>query len=302
MSEEGILKILRHRGGPAIVPIHYSMDPDKDVVWSYKMKQRSSESDWMHEMEISFETVEGSLCFENFSMIANVSSEIEYNPALPLRLCCDFNVEPMAWVIAQVTESDMVHFIDEIYLKSGDVIEASEVFLDRYGDHYGDVFVYGDASGNQRSSKDQSSNYDELKLRLSGRPFKVKMRVPVANPSNINHVRSFNRRLRDEYGNPKILIHGQRCKNLILDLLQVVWESDGRKIAKERHKDNPYFYRGHCVDAAMALIYRHWPTRAEVSRMAADEKKLDEKARTRKMRNRRKRLIGEFPQRGQGGR
>ena len=291
-----ILKVLRHKGGAAIVPIHYSMDPNKDTVWAYKMKQRSSDGDWMHEMEISFETVVGAKCFENFSMLANVSSDIKYDEKLPVRLCCDFNVEPMAWAIAQIHGKNDVHFFDEIFLKSGDVVEACEEFLDRYGDHYGEVLVYGDASGKARSSRDQRSNYDEIKLRLSGRPFKLRMRVPTSNPSNVNHVRSFNRRLRDEFGNPKILIHGKKCKNLIMDMLQVVWDNEGKKIKKVRKRENPYFFRGHLADAAMALIYRHWPTRKEVSRLSEGEKKERSKGIRRKARKRR--LIGAFPQRG----
>ena len=290
-----ILKVLRHKGGAAIVPIHYSMDPNKDAVWAYKMKQRSSDSDWSHEMEISFETVVGAKCFESFSMLANVSSDIKYDEKLPLRLTCDFNVSPMAWVIAQIHKNNEVHFIDEIYLKDSDVVEACEEFLDRYGDHYGEVLVYGDASGKARSQRDQRSNYDEIKLRLSGRPFKLRMRVPTSNPSNVNHVRSFNRRLSDEFGNPKILIHGKKCKNLIMDMLQTVWDDEGKKIKKVRKRENPYFWRGHCADAAMALIYRHWPSRKEVSRLSEGEKKERSKGIRRKARKRR--LIGAFPMR-----
>lgn len=294
---DSILKILRHEGGAVVVPIHYSMDPDKDKVWAYKMKKKSaSDSDWQKEMEINFESTVGQRCFENFSMVANVSSDVEYDEELPLRLCCDFNVEPMAWAIAQV-HGDTIHFIDEIYLKSGDTPSACEEFLDRYGDHYGEVFVYGDASGGHRSTqvKNQKSNYDEIRLRLTGRPFRLRMRVPTKNPSNVNHVRSFNRRLRDEFGNPKILMHGKMCKNLVLDMLQVVWDSDGRKIAKVRKRENPYFYRGHMADAAMALVYRHWPTRKEVARMSKGEKRHVRDNRMRK--NRKKHLIGAFPSR-----
>jgi hypothetical protein len=298
---DSILKVLRHDGGAAIVPVHYSMDPGKDAVWAYKMKKKAaSDSDWQKEMEINFESTVGQPCFENFSMVSNVSSEIKYNEDLPLRLCCDFNVEPMAWAIAQIQPNEDIHFIDEIYIKSGDTPSACEEFLDRYGDHYGEVFVYGDASGGHRStqSRNQKSNYDEIRLRLTGRPFRLRFRVPVKNPSNVNHVRSFNRRLRDEYGNPKILIHGKFCKNLVLDCLQTVWDTGGRKILKSRKRDDPYFWRGHVADGAMALVYRHWPTRKEVSRMSDGEKKAKKDNRMRKKRKREnKRLIGAFPSR-----
>lgn len=299
MSEDSILKVIRHEGGAAIVPVHYSMDPAKDVVWAYKMKKKAaSDSDWEKEMELNFESTVGQPCFENFSMVANVSSEIEYNESLPIRLCCDFNVEPMCWLIAQIHPNETLHFIDEIYIKSGDTPSACDEFLNRYGDHYGEVYVYGDASGGHRStqSRNQKSNYDEIKLRLTGRPFSLRMRVPVRNPSNVNHVRSFNRRLRDEFGNPKILMHPKFCKNLILDMLQVVWDTDGKRIAKSRKREDPYFWRGHMADAAMAVVYRHWPMRKEVSRMAEDEKKVVQRANIGKDKKK-KRLIGAFPSR-----
>ncbi len=124
--------------------------------------------------------------------------------------------------------------------------------------------------------------------------------MPTKNPSNVNHVRSFNRRLRDEFGNPKILIDLRKCVNLIKDMTQVVWNPDGASIQKVRKREDPYFYRTHAADAAMALVYRHWPTRAEVSRMSEGERKHANQIKARKMRSmkKRKRLIGEFPQRG----
>jgi hypothetical protein len=299
---EGQIKLLRHVGGAAIIPVHYSMDEDKDLVWAYQMKKRGIAEDWEKEMEINFESVVGAACFENYSALANNYSDLTYDEKLPLRLCCDFNVEPMCWEIAQIHPGDVVHFIDEIWISPGDVTMACDEFLDRYGDHYGDLFVYGDASGKSRSSKDQRSNYDEIKLRFSGRPFRLKMRVPVSNPSNVNHVRSLNRRLRDEFGNPKIKINGKKCPNLIKDMTQVVWDPGGSSIYKVRKREDPYFYRTHASDAAMAFIYRHWPTRVEVSRMADDERKANDEREKRKMRNKakRKRLIGEFPGRGDG--
>jgi len=296
------IKFLRHIGGAAIIPIHYSMDEEKDVVWSYQMKKRGAADDWEKEMEINFESVVGAVCFENYSALANAHAGLEYDEKLPIRLCCDFNVEPMCWEIAQIHPGDIVHFIDEIWITPGDVTMACDEFLNSYGDHYGDVYVYGDASGRSRSSKDQRSNYDELKLRFSGRPFKLKMRVPTRNPSNVNHVRSFNRRLRDEFGNPKILIDIAKCPNLARDMAQVVWEPEGSSIKKVRKRDDPYFYRTHAADAAMSLVYRHWPTRSEVSRMSMEEQAHDKGTIARKARNKnkRKRLVGAFPQRGAG--
>ncbi|MHC4703698.1 MAG: hypothetical protein ACYTFQ_24320 [Planctomycetota bacterium] len=293
------VKVLRGDGDIAIVPIHYSMDPEKDREWAIRMRKRGIADDWEKELEINFESVMGARCFENFNIVANVDPDVEYNPNLPLRLGCDFNVQPMAWEIAQIQANEELHFIDEIYLKEGSTEDAVEVFLDRYGDHYCEVFVYGDATGKNRSPQNLKTHYRIIKDRFRGMPFPCRMRVPSRNPSNVNHVNAFNERLRDKFGNPRIKIHPTECPELIRDMTSVIWQPEGKHIKKERSKpDNPYFWRTHCADAAMAIVYRHWPMRVEENRKSKGEKEHDKRKRERQRRNKRKKLIGSFPMAG----
>jgi len=266
------------------------------------MKRRGDIDDWEKEMEINFSSVAGVRCFEAFSLLANTVDEAIYEPVLPLRLTCDFNVDPMAWLVCQINNNKL-YVLREIWSSPGSVVENCEKFLNDYGDHYGEVFVYGDASGNARSQRDQRSNYDEIALQLMNRPFKLRMRVPSKNASNINSVRAVNRRLKDQWGNPMIFMDRAHCKNLLLDLSQVVWqEGESKSIKKTRNREDPYFYRGQAADALCALVHREWPTRTE--RSAAEEKRdedeINEKKResgrgNKKMKPRKPKIRAAFP-------
>jgi hypothetical protein len=118
------------------------------------------------------------------------------------------------------------------------------------------------------------------------------MRVPSRQPTNVNSVRAVNRRLSDEWGNPKILIDKDRCKNLIQDLTQVIWEDVGggqaQRIKKVKNRNDPYFYRTHATEALAAIVHREWPTRREV----AEE---EDKRPKPKFKRRKKKLRAEFP-------
>lgn len=287
--------VVRHPGGWALAFVHYSADPEKDPEWATRMKARGDVDDWEKEMEINFSSVSGVRCFENFSLIANTSDELAFDSTLPLCLCCDFNVEPMCWAIAQIRSDEELWFLEEIWLKEGSVNRACDEFLNRYGDFYGEVWVYGDASGRNREKNDQRSNYDTIKINFMRAPFNVRMKVPSKNPSNVNSVAAMNLRLKDKFGNPRVKIHSRNCPHLIKDLVEVVWE-DGTKttIKKERKKERPYFWRTHMGDAAMSIVNREWPTRKELSRETEQEKEFKQKMEERKKMRKKRRMIGEF--------
>lgn len=293
-TDHEFVPVVRSPGGWALAFVHYSADPSKDEDWAMKAKERGESDDWEKEQEINFSSVHGVRCFENFSLIANTDDELVFDKSLPLCLCCDFNVEPMAWLVAQVQADETLCFIDEIWARQGSVPENCNTFLNKYGDFYGELRIYGDHSGTHRGQQDnQKSNYDIMKIYFQQSPFYVRMKVPSRNPSNINAVAATNLRLKDKFGNPRVKIHPQMCPNLIRDLVEVVWK-DGTKheIKKERKREKPYFWRTHCSDAAMYIISREWPTRKELSRKTGAEKDYDEKRMLRKRNRKKRRLIG----------
>lgn len=285
--------VVRHPGGWALAFVHYTADPKKDEKWVARAKARGDIEDWEKEMEINFQSVEGVRCFENFSLISNTTKDLVLDPNSPICLCCDFNVEPMCWMVAQITPNETLHFIDEIWMREGSVMQACEIFLDRYGDFYGQVRIYGDSTGGNRGQQDnQKSNYDVMKIYFKRAPFSIHQKVPRRNPSNVNSVAAMNLRLKDKYGNPKVQIHSEKCPNLIRDMVEVVWDEGKRQIKKVRKKERPYFWRTHAADAAMSIVNREWPTRVEAGRETEEEKKYNEEQRNRKRKKKQKRLLG----------
>ena len=290
--------VVRHPGGWAMAFVHYTADPAKDGEWVEKMRARGDVEDWEKEMEINFQSVEGVRCFDSFSLISNTDNALEFDETLPLCLCCDFNTSPMAWCIAQVHDNEMVHFVDEIFLKEGSTPRACEEFLNRYGDFYGELRIYGDRSGKGGSTGDHRSDYDIMRTHFRQFPFTVRMKVPSKNPTNVNAVASMNARLKDKFGNPRIKINPKACPHLIKDMVEVVWDDNKNKnhIKKEHKRERgPYFWRTHMSDAAMYFIYREWPTRKELSRQTEAEKRHEREKDMRKLRKKKRRLIGAFP-------
>ena len=293
------VKVLRHQSGAAIVPVHYSMDPEKDPNWARIMRAKAADvEDWEKEMEINFLSVSGARAFTSFSLLRN-TGETEYDPALPLCLSCDFNVSPMAWIVGQIKAGEHLHVLSEIYLRDGDVPEACDVFLNDYGDHVGEVWLFGDHSGNNRGQGNQQSNYQIIRLSCQGRNFKLVLKVPAKNPSNVNGVAAVNRRLSDNFGASRMTVDARRCPELIKDFVQCVWEDSisgsTKKLKKVRDRNDPFFWRGHLSDAVMYLCHRVWPVRSELTRMDKEERDYTDFVKRRKIRNQRRRLIGEFP-------
>ena len=53
--------------------------------------------------------------------------EIKYQPDMDLYISCDFNVDPMAWVLAHRTE-DKVFYFDELVLENTTTAKTCEEF------------------------------------------------------------------------------------------------------------------------------------------------------------------------------
>jgi len=167
---------------------------------------------------------------------------VEYDPQLPLCWALDFNVNPLCSLICQITEertntltrafgSDAVlRVIDEIVLPNSHTVAAAKEFIrraDELDPPYGTkITIYGDASGNQGSTKATRTDYELISEVFQGRTrFRIEMRQNRSNPGVIDRVNTVNNRLKTIAGSRRIFIN-PRCKELIKDLRQVVWKRD----------------------------------------------------------------------------
>lgn len=269
-----ILKPIKSDTGFTIIPVHYTMDPDKTSVdWLLReqAKYKRENADWLRvwnkEMELDFTAVSGSPAYPHFTDL-NVKPDLAYSQHIPLRLCCDFNVEPMVWEVAQVVRimnDDIPIFIHEISMAPGSIDDMVTAFRNVFPDHLAEVWIYGDATGAGRSSQTAKSCYDLIRLAFRGYASGIRFMVPARNPDQRDRLNAFNLRLKDPEGRPGCFV-SDKCPELIKDLREVVTKEDGTKIVKVAKRDNPYFWRTHASDAAGYFIYREWPTRREVSR------------------------------------
>jgi len=207
-----------------------------------------------------------------FDRAANVAT-LRFDRRRPLCWSLDFNVNPMCSVMAQVVDG-RVHVLEELILPDSNTREACEEFLERaeryrkelQGTNYGvvpmNVVVYGDASGDSRSSQADRTDWQIVRefFKRHGDRFRATFRVPASNPSVKGRVNAVNGLLCNHAGERRLIID-PRCKELVADLEQVAWKSDphGNALAQ---LDKSYPARTHVSDALGYLIEKEFGLRA----------------------------------------
>lgn len=161
----------------------------------------------------------------------------QYDPNKPLRLCCDFNVDPMAWEICQFGINDNglaeVYWIDEIYLRNSNTIEACQEFKLRYPNHSAGLYLYGDATGQARTTASNVTNWKIIKDELA--KYNIVPRVPTKNPAERDRINAVNGMMKNSKGIVRSYINPNRCKHYIRDLEQVSFKEGSTQIDKTKN-------------------------------------------------------------------
>ncbi len=114
----------------------------------------------------------------------------EYKPELPIILCCDFNVDPMKWALMQnINGSD--YLFDEV-VQYDTITENMAKEIDRR--YPGKRFIiYGDYTGNYRSTRSRKTEYDLIKEYLRNSDVRIKPNPPIMDRINAMHWRICNK-------------------------------------------------------------------------------------------------------------
>ena len=159
----------------------------------------------------------------------------QYDPSKPIALCCDFNVNPMAWVLAQFHQRGdglkEVRVFDEMFVPNSNTVECCQEFKDRYPNHRAGIILYGDATGKARHTDSNVTNWKIIENELSA--YGVTKRVPMANPSERDRVNSLNAVICNSRGDRRLYVN-PNCKHLIRDLEQVSYKDGTVQIDKGR--------------------------------------------------------------------
>ena len=165
----------------------------------------------------------------------HMSDEWEYDPELQLHVSCDFNVDPMAWVLGHVKGNQAWAF-DEIIIEGGArTIDACQEVIRRYPDRKTHMAVFGDRSGNSRDTRSKRTDYDQIRDLFRAHYHSVDMRQNMANPPVTDRINAFNTKLRAADGTVSYGLHS-RCKRLARDLGRVSLKPGTRDLEKTKDK------------------------------------------------------------------
>lgn len=203
---------------------------------------------------------------KNFSKVENVKS-ITYQPDMDLHISCDFNVDPMMWVLAHKT-SDKLFYFDEIVIENTTTEATAKEFLRRYPNHKGKIIINGDAAGDFRSTQSEISNYIIIKNVLQKHyPNKViRIEIRPFNPRIKNRIAAFNNLILDINGQRRVIIDN-RCKWLLHNIYNLKYKEGSDVIDLPTHNqvkvNRESKYLMHIFDAASYIAEYYFPIKRE---------------------------------------
>jgi hypothetical protein len=153
-----------------------------------------------------------------------------YNPALPLHISWDDNVNPyLPMAIFQIA-GKTAYCIDEItgVTPNNTVKQVCNEFKRRYPSHQSGLFLYGDATANKEDTK-MEKGYNFYRMIMDElRDYRPSNRVLTHNPSVVMRGNFINTVLEKNFRGLTVQI-SPTCKKTIEDLTNVKEASDGTK-------------------------------------------------------------------------
>lgn len=191
--------------------------------------------------------------------------ELHYQPDLPLHLTWDFNVDPMSCICAHKTK-DKVFYFDEFILENTSTQRTIDAVIERYPNHKGDIIINGDASGDNRSTQSEVSNYIIIKKALQRHypDNNIKVHLRSFNPPIKNRIAAFNAMVCNHNGERRILID-KRCQKLIYNIHNLTYKPGTNVVDVPTYaqikNENSLKFLEHPFDAASYLVDYYFPIR-----------------------------------------
>ena len=181
--------------------------------------------------------VTGSEFYTHFNYARHVG-QCEFIRGIPLHISFDFNVNPYmpAGVFQVSRKGDIyrVEMLDEIALKHPDnrTEEVCLRFKERWGGVIDHVYIYGDATGKNRSPLERRTHYDIITENLKEYVTNTSLRILPKNPSIAKRRMFMNKVLAGGY--PIEFAVNPTCKLMINDLESVLEDADGKKFNQKK--------------------------------------------------------------------
>ena len=207
----------------------------------------------------------GTEYYKNFDYVRNVD-EFSYDPKKPLHISFDFNVVPYntacVYQMEKIEDIYYVYQIAEFCLKNPMNTTASvcRKIKETYLKQHNTVFIYGDASGSNRSTISNTDNYKIIKQEFDKYLTGASMRVPKSNPRHAIRREFVNECL--AHVSDIMFVVDKNCKHTIEDLEKVQENAEGGKL-KVKTKDQSgqsYEMYGHtsdCLDYFLMAAFKY---------------------------------------------
>lgn len=139
--------------------------------------------------------------------------------------CFDFNVDPGISVIVQEgtlpNKLTGTKVIGEVYIpQNSNTVLVCKKLIEDWGEHEGDVCVYGDATGGQRRTSSTAGSDWDIVREVLGAHFKnrLKFKVPRTNPTERSRVNVVNSRIRNANNEMKVFVDVSKAPMVSRDL------------------------------------------------------------------------------------
>jgi len=145
-----------------------------------------------------------------------------WNTNYPLKIMCDFNVNPMKWAVGQTIGKE-IFIIGEVVEHNTYTQSMSRAIGERYGfDTY--YQIYGDYSGTARSTKARTTDYEIIQSILTNSEVFIKPNPPIH-----DRVNSLNALLCNSKNERRLFVNISLAPHAVKDFEQVVWHKTKRE-------------------------------------------------------------------------
>lgn len=184
-------------------------------------KRDLDELTFQQEYEASFVNFTGR-AYYNFGK--HNERRLEYDPKKPLCFCFDFNVDPGVAAVAQIMKVDGVEecvgFIGEVWIpQNSNTPAVVRKLIADWGDHQGQIRLYGDATGGARGTAQTEGNDWEIIKRMMRAHYgdRVLLRVPASNPTERSRINAVNSLAKSIAGIVRLYVDPVKCPKLVRD-------------------------------------------------------------------------------------
>lgn len=198
------------------------------------------EKSFNQEFNASFETMSGRV-YHAFDRKVH-TGKYEFNPALPIWIGQDFNIDPMSSVIMQPQDDGSVWVVDEICLDSSNVDEVCDEIEKRYWRYLNQIIFFPDPAGTQRQHARGETNLDILRERGFKRILHRKKHPPVA-----DRVNAVNRMFKTASGGSRFFVN-EKCTKTIESLEQTVYKEKSSEVDKKASMEHMADALGYCIE------------------------------------------------------